>query len=685
MKRKHPETEHLQIALNATARLVPRFAKRIESGDISEKELAEQEHATLAHYLQRWMQSGDPVWRALYLGERAKMAYDPAHRDDERDRAIAGLVASDRHILETFHGHNGGNSAANVLDELSAIVARLNDPARQSLDVLFVGDCLFLDTTAFLVDGMSDIGVSIRPVFVTDKNPAGIATTIRTLSQKQFDAVFYSPFTYENGLVTATLLNPRAAIGTRLRRDEIVGAMLAEAGMVTRALAETFEAPIFVHNTALIRRHTGRSQDALARGLTAGLRRSVRDAVDTGLDNLIAGINADTFPHVHKFDELRFLKDESERSLGLYYHHHGGQHPARFGALVAEAYALILKTIAFLRKKKLIVCDLDNTLWDGVIGDGDVQHFVDRQERLKRLKEKGVLLAIASKNDPRNVHWEGGVLGEGDFVHSSISWRPKVVAFPEIERSLNLKRKDFVFLDDRADERALVEEAYPDVRTLDPVDPRTWQMMAIWDELLGDGSDIDRTRMYLDRAARQHAQDVAAEEHDRGSLFATLGLEVTIRPAGRSDIKRAAELVNRTNQFNMTAARTTFAEMKGWSESDSHAIYLASMRDRFGDMGVIAVLVASYDDRGASIPVFVLSCRVFGYDVETVLLNTVKQDALARGCGLVAGWHVETMVNAPCRDTYAQNGFVETGGQWVWTEACPRIDDPKWLDVRSAA
>lgn len=674
----------LQIALNNSARLLPVVAGRFASGEVGEEEFAEREHATLVHYLTNWIRSGDAVWRSLYLGERAKLAYDPSHEGNARNETIAALVASDRNILQSFDGMADLDGRDRVLSELSEIVERLERPAQLSLDVLFVGDCLHLDTTAFLVDAMSELGIAIRPTYLTQKNPAGLVSAIRELSSKSFDVVFYSPFTYQNGLVSAALYNPAAALRMKMSSEQIAEEMMTEAGAVATALGTTFEAPIFVHNAALVRRHTGGLKDAVAIQATARLRRGVRHHVDARTDILVKKINDETFPHVHKFDEIGFLTAESEMALGRYYHRHGAQHPARLGAVVSERYALILEAVARLKGKKMIVCDLDNTLWDGVIGDGPVQHYGERQALLKKLKDKGILLSIASKNDPRNVHWTDGTLGERDFVYSHINWQPKVSAFPEMERALNLKRKDFVFLDDRADERALVAETYPEIRTFDPDSERTWQLFGIWNEILAEGSDLDRTQMYLDRAARQEMQENAPAEQDRGQLFAKLGLEVSIFPARRGDVKRAAELVNRTNQFNMTAARTTFSEMKSWSEDSSYRIYLASMRDKFGDMGIVSVLAVRFDGETATIPVFVLSCRVFGYDVENVLLNVVKREALARGCSRVTGRHVETMVNDPCRRTYAQNGFTEQDGMWVWTEDSGHQDDPDWLKIRIA-
>ncbi len=131
-----------------------------------------------------------------------------------------------------------------------------------------------------------------------------------------------------------------------------------------------------------------------------------------------------------------------------------------------ELYFEIAFAHAFLKSKKLIVCDLDNTVWDGVIGEGAVRHFSDRQATLKELRRRGVLLAINSKNDPKNVHWTGSELQASDFVATQINWQTKAANMERIRDELNLKTKDFIFIDDRPDERELMRAKFPEIECL---------------------------------------------------------------------------------------------------------------------------------------------------------------------------------------------------------------------------
>ena len=200
-------------------------------------------------------------------------------------------------------------------------------------------------------------------------------------------------------------------------------------------------------------------------------------------------------------------------------------------AVLAPQYADAIAVHAKLEGRKVLVCDLDNTLWDGVIGEGEMRHRHDRQSILRDLKAKGVVLAINSKNDPARVHWDGGLLGPEDFVHSEISWNPKVVGMGRIRDALNLKVGDFVFIDDREDERALMAEAFSGLTVLDATLERCWRLLAQWARVLPP-SEMDRTAFYRTRAAREKAiAAVAAEQVDESQLYAGLGLRASIRPA----------------------------------------------------------------------------------------------------------------------------------------------------------
>ena len=384
---------------------------------------------------------------------------------------------------------------------------------------------------------------------------------------------------------------------------------------------------------------------------------------------------------MHVFNEESMIRAAGEFEAGAYLHRASLQHPAAMGRILAQAYADIIYVNAWLAKKKVVVCDLDNTLWDGVIGEGAISHHHDRQTALKALKRKGVVLAINSTTIP-NVHWRGGTLNDDDFVCAAISWDPKVQGIKRIQAALNLKIKDYVFIDDREDERELVALTYPDILCLDATMASTWRRIERWHEVLDDDLEMDRTLMYQQREQRKAfiREDLSSEE-ERTALFATLQLRLSIRQARLDDLKRVAELINRTNQFNLEGSRTTFNEVAQWHASPEYLIFMGQSADRFGDMGTTCVAVARVDHDRLELLPFVLSCRVFGYGIERAMLHHLKRVAAQRGLRRIVGRIIETPHNAPCRTFLADNGFRADGELWIFDTDDASPPNEPWLSI----
>jgi FkbH-like protein len=360
------------------------------------------------------------------------------------------------------------------------------------------------------------------------------------------------------------------------------------------------------------------------------------------------------------------------------------QHPTPLMVrLFADHYREILAVHADLLDKKVVVTDLDNTLWKGEIGEGSVQHFADYQQTLKTLRQKGIVLAVNSKNDPRNVRWDGALLNEGDFVNMQINWDSKVANMRRIEEALNLKLQHFVFIDDRADQRALVQDALGEVHVLDATSPRVWKQLAIWAATLSDHPEIDRTRQYQEREQRESFISSAVAEEDPTAMIAKLEIRVDIRGAGASDLKRVTELINRTNQFNLTGSRITANEMTAWHRTPGKQVIVVEAADKFGAMGLICAALVDLTGSEIRIPTFVLSCRVFGYGIEDAVLASIKRLATsdpARGVRPIRGDYRETSHNEPCRQMYSNNGFNWDGGSWILPNPAPS-PFPEWLTV----
>jgi FkbH-like protein len=244
-----------------------------------------------------------------------------------------------------------------------------------------------------------------------------------------------------------------------------------------------------------------------------------------------------------------------------------------------------------------------------------------------------------------------------------------------IAEHLNLKLKSFVVLDGR-------EEAPPPALTLDPSDARNWRLLELWADMLSARPGADRTDFYHQRDERQRFITAEAEMDaaQRDRLYAQLRLMLTVREAGPEDAERAASLVNRTNQFNMAGSRVTRRWIEERIGRRDVRILIGEAADRFGPMGTIGVLVIERTEGGLDIPVFVLSCRAFGFGMERALLEEARR--LAGWGQALTGAFRSTDHNQPCHPVYPKAGFVEVEGGWRMESAsAATIAVAPWLSI----
>jgi FkbH-like protein len=641
-----------------------------------------REFYVLADYLALLFKTGDATYRQLYVGEKVKQAYWEIESRAEQQQARRSqiLERDSAGILKHLDGKLSPANLAAVKGELDRIEAIVTAKARHTPEVLFIGDCLFLDVMAFLVGPALEDGISVNPTFLTTKNSAELRNALRKLGSRKFDLIFYSPLTYEFSPEYARLMEWRQAASSRSKIQALVEAALEGIVPTLDLLSDLFECNVFVHNSANVRRHDGRAMERAKNLITRRARNLARQSVNARLADHVQKRNAATFEHLFLIDESALLDRHGAYELGRMFYDSDLQHPAAMGKWVAGVYRDVLAVHSLLLKKKLVVCDLDNTLWKGVIGEGAVEHYADKQRILKKLQARGVVLAINSKNDPKNIKWDGAVLTADDFVCAQINWENKVGNIKRIAQALNLKSKDFVFIDDRADEREMVNMAMPEVFTLDATSDRAWRLLDLWSQYLSSQGESDRTQFYKEKEKRDSfLQTQTAVVEDQGALFEKLGITVTVRDAKKADLKRVAELINRTNQFNTCASRTSLNEVTAWLAAGDRRILVVDSGDKFGTMGTICIAVAHEQADRVEIPVFVLSCRVFGYGIENVVVNAVKRLARRHGVGVVAPFK-ETPHNEPCRKVYPKNGFIWDGNVWTWS-GDSAIKDPAWLKI----
>lgn len=676
----------LSEAFASALALMPRWKTLMDGERDHWGEFLQTHFFSFVDYLIHYFRTGDATYKQLFLGEKIKALYDAQANDEQRQAQIAAVNRAEQRAVEEVLRSRMSVPAWQMFGgELDGIHRLLDAQGSKTQRVLLVGDCIFLDIVPFIVGELLASGIKLVPDYATSKNPLELRDQLRKLSTRKFDLVFVSPFSYDFVPEYSSLLQWRNALANKASVQAIVDKTWEQTRVTLDLLADLFDCPIHVHNSAAVVREEDAVKRQLKLKLTERVRRSARQQMNERLAVYVEQKNAQSYKHLFVVDEDRIAQDFGELRAGAFYHRTALQHPAVFGRILAQRYIDVVFVSAHLLKKKIVVSDLDNTLWDGVIGEGAVTHHHDRQQSLKDLKSKGVVLAINSKNDPANIHWRGGTLCDSDFVHAAISWDPKVQAMKRIQADLNLKLKDFVFVDDREDELELMRMTYPELLCMDATDRRTWERFALWKELLDDDLEMDRTLMYQQREKRKaFAREDVSSDEEKAALFAALELKVKIARAQPAELKRVAELINRTNQFNLVGSRTSFKEVSQWHGSDDHIILTAQTADRFGDMGTTCVAIARIDGAEMQLLPFVLSCRVFGYGIERSVLNQLKTLAGARGVQRILGRYTPTPQNGPCKDFLADNGFREEGGQWIFDVGTPSPRDVQWLQVEAA-
>lgn len=678
--------QHLVADIYAKALChAPRWDTSLDKAKGDWDSFLEMEFFAYADYLAQFFADRDDTFKQLLIGEKIKSLYD-ASLDDDAKWAQAELVFNAELAgFEKLIRPKLDEKQWNILNsELRIIQNVLVAKPKYKQRILFIGDCLFLDIVPFMVGSLLDVDIAIQPDYVTSKNSSELRDQLRKFSTEKFDLVFYSPFTYEFSPELTELTDWKKPFISNQVCSQTIDKAWSEVDSTVKVIAEMFDCPIHVHNASFVVREDNDFKRFIKNKITSRKRNYAKKRLHKYLECCIDKINNETFRHVFIFDEVKFVDVVGEQQAGAFYYNSHLQHPAVLGRIFAQAYVDIIYTNAHLSKKKLVVSDLDNTLWDGVIGDGDVKHYHERQLLLKQLKSKGVVLAVNSKNDSANVHWRGATLTEDDFVYAAISWSPKVQAMKTIENELNLKMKSFVFIDDRKDELELMSQTYPDVLCLDANNPETWNRIQLWHDLLEVDMDMDRTLMYKQREDRKAYinEDITSDE-EKAALFASLGLKLKIKRPELTELKRVAELINRTNQFNLEGAKTTVKEVTEWYQSGDYLILTGQTSDRFGDMGVTCVAVAKYVDQDLIMKSFVLSCRVFGYRFEHCVMNHIKRLAARRGANRILGKYIATAQNAPCKDFFAECGFKESNGVWVYFLNENIEPDATWLTVVS--
>lgn len=390
--------------------------------------------------------------------------------------------------------------------------------------------------------------------------------------------------------------------------------------------------------------------------------------------NLYLGDGAPAYVHIVDVESLSALYGVRQWFDARYWYH--AKQPVSFECLAAYVRN-IARVVGALygRTSKCLVLDMDNTLWGGVVGDDGVEGlrlgegeavgeaFKAFQQYVLKLKQRGVLLAICSKNDERNAlagleHPES-VLKRGDFVSFQANWEPKPDNIIRIAEDLNIGLDSLVFVDDNPAEREHVRQRLPMVKVIDlPLDPADYSTAlddaGLFEVTAISAEDQQRSVQYVENAARSRLLESTG---DYGAYLITLEQKAVIRPFEEVSLDRITQLINKSNQFNLTTLRLSRSQVEERMSDPAAVTMTVRLADRFGDNGLISVIAGTIRDAELDIDLWLMSCRVLKRNVEQLVCNLLVEEARAAGATRLRGVYLPTSRNGLVRDHYSALGF----------------------------
>lgn len=375
--------------------------------------------------------------------------------------------------------------------------------------------------------------------------------------------------------------------------------------------------------------------------------------------------------------------------------------------LLANNIASIIASILG-KTKKAIVLDLDNTLWGGVISEDGINNieigpgsptgeaFLEFQSYILDLKRRGIILALASKNDQsiaiEALESSDSLLGKDDFSSIQINWERKDGNIAKIAQELDIGLDSIVFIDDNPAEREIVRQSLSDVVTPDlgsgPEDYiRSIESTGSFETVHISSEDTKRSAMYRQNRLRQRYQ---VSIGDYSEFLGGLEMKADVISFQEKDLKRLAQLTNKTNQFNLTTLRLTESDLQKMINSEYYVTIQARLADKFGDNGIVSLMAASIDvnEEIANIELWLMSCRVLKRELEDVMMNKMIALLKERHIRIVYGHYIPTSKNKMVESAYLDRGFVATskgptdgGGTWFKCEVASYSELPHQIRV----
>lgn len=574
---------------------------------------------------------------------------------------FGGKFASDRkyrnHVLDVISRHV---QAAESSDSAIADVPAAGAEWLRGRKVFLVGGC----ELTYLKDSLAGLGAVTSHTFDHGGAPEPLAEASNPGSELwafQPDVIVLSQVQLFRGVIAATQAAGPANVAAE--QEANVDALVASLETAIGLIRKQSQAPIFAMTSPLVYRPALGIHEY--RSIPGGLSTTeLLRAYELRLYQL-----ARRQPQVYVLDLDRAFERTGKAGMiddydadGVY------EHLTRKGGSVVAAH--LVRQMAALepavRRVKCVAMDLDNTLWSGVIREDGPTGVAVRENYLTildHLSRRGILLAICSKNDRAEAEHLPSLLGAelfAKFAVVGLSWEPKSATLREIARQLNIGLDTLALVDDSPFERAEVQANAPEVLVL-----TDQELLSALDrpefEPLGEltAEAATRATKYVEQARRESAESQAGSLE---SFLMTAGLELSLRRPEPGEVGRVFELLQRTNQLNATLRRTSREQVEAYyADPARYEILIATLKDKFGDYGLIGLAVTERDGAAWQLLEFAFSCRAMGKQVERALLLHLAQGAKAQGAARLQIDYKPTDRNGQVREILESVGFAPHG------------------------
>ncbi len=365
--------------------------------------------------------------------------------------------------------------------------------------------------------------------------------------------------------------------------------------------------------------------------------------------------------------------------------------------------ANIIKSV-YGKNKKAYVLDLDNTLWGGVVGDDGPENieigqetsmgqvYAEFQSYLKEQKQIGIMLNVSSKNEEENalagLSRPDSVLKPDDFMVIKANWEPKSKNVAEIAAELNIGTDSLVFVDDNPAEREIIRQNLPGVAVPEMDKPeeylKTLDRSGFFEVTGLSEDDTKRNEMYKANQERKKMQDNFA---DYGEYLKSLDMKAEIGAFVPLYMARIAQLTNKSNQFNLTTKRLSQADIEHMAEDSSYITLYGKLADKFGDNGVVSVVIGKIKEDALHIELWLMSCRVLKRDMEFAMMDRLTEECKKRGIARIYGYYYPTAKNKMVENFYGLQGFTlknrddEGNAEWEYEIPAAYENKNRYIEI----